>query len=149
MSAWKGQTELKKTLPHLRCAAKTSAHEVTVAAEVLTVPCACHSPPCHGHGLSCVTARPQPSSQHPTCRTCVWGNIYRILAGSEHFECLVLSENKHQQCCSDTQQQLQPDKRLFVQASYPKVFVLRNQDTTATSNPQFPCHLLVIKISSF
>lgn len=40
---------------------------------------------------------------------------------------LVLSKNNHQHCCSASplaQQQLQPDKHLFVQPSYAKVSVL-------------------------
>lgn len=118
-----------------------------------SVPCACHSPLPHGHGLSCATAGPHPSSCVTIPRAkLLFGETFTGFWQDHRVLNEVLSKNNHQHCCSDThlaQQQLQPDKHLCVCVCLsspvtPKslsLMALRNQDTTATSKPQFPCWL--------
>lgn len=83
------------------------SQSITAGAELVTVPCACHSP------SATAMARPQPSPTLPRAKL-VLGETF---TGFWQDLNLVLSENNHQHCCRDTQfaqQQLQPDKLLPV-----------------------------------
>lgn len=119
------------------------SQSITAGAELVTVPCACHSP------SATAMARPQPSPTLSRAKL-VLGETF---TGFWQDLNLVLSENNHQHCCRDTQfaqQQLQPDKLLpvcptqFPQKSLSLV-TLRNQN----SHSQPSVSLLVTQISSF